>query len=447
MIGKKAIAMLAAGAMAVGLTTPAGAIAGMDAGLALTLGGAQAVIDTSMSESGMTPPLQDSKSIGFYGLEKTVRANNQTIQSLQKTLASVGSTDVVGPIEDQIWNYQMQNSNLEAQKNSYTESAKNLQNQLDSLGSDADEGLKSSLQAQIDQMNTLANNAAASIQKNNAVINGLEDSKDDAPADLADTYATTEKQVENSANQIVMGAQTQYISLCTMQDNIEALDRTIAAIDRQLPVVEKQYEIGTATALDVENLKNQRMAAESSKLTLENQIASIENSLSLTLGNDAGTTVHVQKVPEVTDRQLREMNYEKDLEEAKTNSYTIWQKRDALRKASNDYEDDVTSTLDAYNAAKIDLAAAQEQVENDFRKLFNDVSEKKRLLDKAESDLELAESNYKVAETKYEKGMISKLEYENAQDTLETAKAAITTAQTDLFTAYNTYDWAKRGVM
>ena len=92
-------------------------------------------------------------------------------------------------------------------------------------------------------MNTLANNAAANIQKNQAVISGLEDSKDDAPADLADTYATTEKQVENSANQIVMGAQTQYISLCTMQDNIEALDRTIAAIDRQLPVVEKQYEI------------------------------------------------------------------------------------------------------------------------------------------------------------------------------------------------------------
>lgn len=445
MIGKKAIAMLAAGAMAVGLTTPAGAIAGMDAGLALTLGGAQAVIDTSMSESGMTPPLQDSKSIGFYGLEKTVRANNQTIQSLQKTLASVGSTDVVGPIEDQIWNYQMQNSNLEAQKNSYTESAKNLQNQLNQVSGNAD--LEASLKAQIEQMNTLANNAAANIQKNQAVINGLEDSKDDAPADLADTYATTEKQVENSANQIVMGAQTQYISLCTMQDNIEALDRTIAAIDRQLPVLEKQYEIGMATALDVENLKNQRAAAVSSKLTLENQIASIENSLSLTLGNDAGTTVHVQKVPEVTDRQLREMNYEKDLEEAKTNSYTIWQKRDALRKASNDYEDDVTSTLDAYNAAKIDLAAAQEQVENDFRKLFNDVSEKKRLLDKAESDLELAESNFKVAETKYEKGMISKLEYEDAQDTLETAKAAITTAQTDLFTAYNTYDWAKRGVM
>lgn len=445
MIGKKAIAMLAAGAMAVGLTTPAGAIAGMDAGLALTLGGAQAVIDTSMSESGMTPPLQDSKSIGFYGLEKTVRANNQTIQSLQKTLASVGSTDVVGPIEDQIWNYEMQNSNLEAQKNSYEKAAQNLQNQLNQVSGNAD--LEASLKAQIEQMNTLANNAAANIQKNQAVINGLEDSKDDAPADLADTYATTEKQVENSANQIVMGAQTQYISLCTMQDNIEALDRTIAAIDRQLPVVEKQYEIGMATALDVENLKNQRMAAESSKLTLENQIASIENSLSLTLGNDAGTTVHVQKVPEVTDRQLREMNYEKDLEEAKTNSYTIWQKRDALRKASNDYEDDVTSTLDAYNAAKIDLAAAQEQVENDFRKLFNDVSEKKRLLDKAESDLELAESNYKVAETKYEKGMISKLEYENAQDTLETAKAAITTAQTDLFTAYNTYDWAKRGVM
>lgn len=443
MIGKKAIAMLAAGVMAVGLTTPAGAIAGMDAGLALTLGGAQAVIDTSMSESGMTPPLQDSKSIGFYGLEKTVRANNQTIQSLQKTLAGVGSTDVSSQFDSQRLSYGSQNSQLQKQAEEYEKSASDLRAAADN----ADETIKAALNAQADQMSLLAKQARASIAMNNAIIAGLDDAEEDAQQQLDDTYATTEKQVENSANQIVMGAQTQYISLCTMQDNIEALDRTIAAIDRQLPVVEKQYEIGMATALDVENLKNQRMAAESSKLTLENQIASIENSLSLTLGNDAGTTVHVQKVPEVTDRQLREMNYEKDLEEAKTNSYTIWQKRDALRKASNDYEDDVTSTLDAYNAAKIDLAAAQEQVENDFRKLFNDVSEKKRLLDKAESDLELAESNFKVSETKYEKGMISKLEYENAQDTLETAKAAITTAQTDLFTAYNTYDWAKRGVM
>ncbi|MDR3767422.1 MAG: TolC family protein [Butyricicoccus sp.] len=447
MIGKRGAAMLAAGLLAVGLTTPAGAIAGMDAGLALTLGGAQAAIDTSMSESGVTPPLQDSKSIGFYGLEKTIRANNQTIQSLQKTLASIGSTDVESQFVNQYIGYENQNTQLQQQVDKYRESAKELQDAANKLPDGQDDSMKAALNAQAQQMETLADQAQSTINANKLMIAGLDDAQDDAQEQLDDTYATTKKQVENSADQIVVGAQTQYISLCTMQDNIEALDRSIAAVDRQLPVIEKEYEIGMATALDVETLKNQRAAYVSSKLTLENQIAAIENSLSLTLGNDAGTTVHVQKVPEVTARQLRDMNYEKDLEEAKTNSYTIWQKRDALRKASNDYEDDVTSTLDAYNAAKIDLAAAQEQVENDFRKLFNDVSEKKRLVDQAESDLELAESNYKVTETKYQQGMISKLEYENAQDTLETAKAAITTAESNLFTAYNTYDWAKRGVM
>ena len=155
----------------------------------------------------------------------------------------------------------------------------------------------------------------------------------------------------------------------------------------------------------------------------------------------------MQKVPEVRDYDLRQMNYEKDLEEAKDNSYTIWQMRDALRQASNDYEDSVTSTLDAYNAAKINLEAAQEQVENDFRDIFNDVTEKRRLLDAAEDDLALAETNFQVSEVQYEQGMISQLEYENAKDTLETARAAVTTAETNLFISYNTYNWAKRGVM
>lgn len=449
MIAKKLTALLLAGATAVGLTVPAGAISPTGATMLLTTGAMRAMTEAGLENNGVstTPPAQDGRSIGFYGLEETVRTYNQTIQGLKRTLASVGSTDVVGPIEDQIWNYQIQNSNLNAQMQSYEASANALREQLNGLGNEGSESLRAALNAQIEQMNRLAYSAEQSIAANTAIINGLEDSKDDAPADLADTYATTEKQVENTANQIVMGAQTQYITLCSLNDNVAALDRTIAAIDRQIPVIEKQYEIGMASALDVETIKNQRATAVSSKTTLEAQIASLENSLSLTLGNSAGTTVHVQKVPEVRDYDLRQMNYEKDLEEAKDNSYTIWQMRDALRQASNDYEDSVTSTLDAYNAAKINLEAAQEQVENDFRDIFNDVTEKRRLLDAAEDDLALAETNFQVSEVQYEQGMISQLEYENAKDTLETARAAVTTAETNLFTSYNTYNWAKRGVM
>lgn len=447
MIRKRLAALLVAGATAVSLSAPACAVNAAGAGMLLTLGGAQAMTEAALEKRGVatTPPAQEGKSIGFYGLEKTVRTYNQTIKSLEKTLASVGATDVETPIEDQIWNYGIQLNQAQKDYDSYTKSKANLEAQLNSVQGNAD--LEATLKAQIAQMDALAQQADASIKTNSAIISNLEDAKDDAVEDLPDTYGSTKKQVENSANQIVMGAQTQYITLCSLGDNIAALERTIASLDRQIPVIEKQYEIGMASSLTLESIKNQRAAAASSKTTLETQIASIESSLSLTLGNSAGTTVHVQTVPQVTDRQLRSMNYEKDLEEAKTNSYTIWSARDKVRQASNDYEDDITSTLDAYNAAKINLAAAQEQVENDFRDIYNDVNEKNRLLAAAEDDLALAETNYKVAQTQYNQGMLSKNDYDDASDTLESAREAVKAAEINLFTAYNTYEWAKRGVM
>lgn len=447
MIRKRLAALLVAGATALSLSAPACAVNAAGASMLLTLGGAQAMTEAALEKRGVatTPPAQEGKSIGFYGLEKTVRTYNQTIKSLEKTLASVGATDVETPINDQIWNYQMQYSQSESKKQYYDDAAANLRNDLN--GMTESDPLYKTLTSQLAQMELLSKQEQASMELSDSMIGNLEDAKDDAVEDLPDTYGSTKKQVENSANQIVMGAQTMYISLCSLNDNVAALERTIASLDRQIPVIEKQYEIGMASSLTLESIKNQRAAAASSKTTLETQIASIESSLSLTLGNSAGTTVHVQTVPQVTDRQLRSMNYEKDLEEAKTNSYTIWEARDKVRQASNDYEDDITSTLDAYNAAKINLAAAQEQVENDFRDIYNDVNEKNRLLAAAEDDLALAETNYKVAQTQYNQGMLSKNDYDDASDTLESAREAVKAAEINLFTAYNTYEWAKRGVM
>ena len=43
--------------------------------------------------------------------------------------------------------------------------------------------------------------------------------------------------------------------------------------------------------------------------------------------------------------------------------------------------------------------------------------------------------------------MISEMTYADAQDTLAAAQESTQTAEIELFTAYNTYQWAKRGVM
>ena len=158
-----------------------------------------------------------------------------------------------------------------------------------------------------------------------------------------------------------------------------------------------------------------------------------------------GVKADISGLAPVTDTQLHSMNYENDLKEALANSYTIWQKKDALRQANNDYEDDITSTLHAVNAAKLDVENAEKSVAHSFLTLFNTVTEKQRLVQVADATYKLQVRLFDAADKKYGLGQLSKNELADAQDELDSAKDAITSAQYELFTAYNQYQWAKRG--
>ena len=81
---------LLAGALCLTLTAQAGAlsvsgVAGLGASAAIDV-----TLDTLEREGiNAAPPVQDAQNIGFTGLEKTVRANNLTIQSFHKRLQAL----------------------------------------------------------------------------------------------------------------------------------------------------------------------------------------------------------------------------------------------------------------------------------------------------------------------------------------------------------------------
>ena len=436
---RRMISALLAGALCTGtVIVPAGAVHVTDvAGLGM-LAAVSAVSSALQSDDvHAAPPVQDGASIGFTGLEDTVRANNQTIQAFKKTLAGIANTD----LDAQFFNQYLQ---YEAQIDQYEKQAAMYQQCMQALEPFRDDP---AIQAQytVAQMNyQMCVSSAAAIGE---IIDSLDDAQEDAQEELDDTYASTEKQLENAANQIVVGAQTAYLGVITIREGIETLDRNLAALDRNIQVVEKQVEIGMASELTLENLKQARRTAAAQRETLVLQQTTTENQLSLLCGNTADTTVHPTTLPTVTDQQLAAMDYEKDLEQALENSYSIWSARDEMRQASNDYEDDVTSTVDAYEAAKLNLEYAEESVTSSFRQLYLDVQDKKRLLDEAQAAYENELRNFEVDELQYERGMISKIDYLTAQDDLAAQEDAVRTAEHDLFSSYNTYDWAKRGYM
>ena len=93
------------------------------------------------------------------------------------------------------------------------------------------------------------------------------------------------------------------------------------------------------------------------------------------------------------------------------------------------------------------LKAEKESVTASFRSLYKTLQEQQSTLTAAESDLAMAQKTFSIQQTKYESGMISELDYIEAQETLAAAEEAAITARTDLLTAYNDYQWAIRGVM
>lgn len=436
---RKTIGVLLAGVICAISVAPAGAVHVTDVAGLGALAAATAAADVLGSgDVNAAPPVQDAQSIGFRGLEETVRAHNQTIQAFRKTLQGIENTDLDGQFFAEELQYQAQLNEYQSQANAYTTYIKELK-ALDGDSSDP------TIAAQIEMAESLLKVAQNGVAQINGIISGLDDAQEAAEDELDDTYTSTEKQLENTANGIVVGAQTAYAGIITIREGIETLDRSLAALDRNIAVVEKQVEIGMASQLTLENLEQTRRTAAAQRETLVKQQTATENQLSLLCGNTANTTVKPTTLPTVTDRQLADMNYEKDLEAALDNSYTIWSARDEMRKASNDYEDNVTSTKDAYEAAKLNLEYAEESVTNSFRQLYLDVQDKKRLLDEAQAAYDMEKKNFDVDALRYERGMISKNDYLTAQDDLAAQEDAVRTAEHDLFTAYNTYDWAKRG--
>lgn len=424
-------ALLAAG------TVPAGAAQlNSEAAKNFKEGAAVRTVVTAQPE-GTGPDGQTEQKIGFTGIEKTVRENNPTIKALQKTLSGIENTDIEAQFFNQYLQYDAQRSQYQAQVAIY-------QQCIDALSPYAEEPAVAA-QLKVARMNLqMAQQSVAGI---NAILKNLDDAEDDAKDNLDDTVATYKRQFANTENQIVVGAQTAYLGIITIGQGLDTLDRNLAMLDRNITVVEKQVELGMASQLTLDNLKQTRRTAAAQRETLVKQQTATENQLSLLMGKPVSTTVKPTTVPQVTEKQLRDMDYNKDLEEALKNSYSIWVKQDAVRSASNDYEDDVTSTLDAYEAAKINLEAEKDSVTNSFRALYDDVQDKKRLVTEAQAALETQQKNFGASAKQYQIGMISKNDYLDAQDELTAKEEALSTAQNDLFTAYNTYDWAKRGFM
>ena len=368
--------------------------------------------------------------LSFDTLEKTVREGNVSIRSYQQTVESAEKTDV----SDQYVNKYF---NLSQQIDAYDKQISSLKKSRDSI---EDTDLRKTITAQISVLQATRDSLYQQYKD-------LDDDEDNAKDEQKKTVDSTRRQMQNNADTICLSAENHYISLASMQYSLAQTERSLQQLDRSIAQTKKQVALGIATKNTLSGLESQRELLAAQQKSAQTSADSLANTLAIQCGYPTGTEITIESLPEVTAEQLASIDYETDLAEALKNSYSIWSADDSVRKASDDYENDVTNNLHAYEAAKIQRDATEESVKSSFRKLYKTMQEKNTAMTAAQTDLAQAQKTFAVSQLQYNRGMISRIKFEEAQDTYTTAQETAENARTDLLTAYNNYQWAKRGVM
>lgn len=391
------------------------------------------------------PELAAVEVLTYAAVEPLVRQNNLTVLSNRETLAGIEAVDIdeaiddledmIDDLEDAVDGFEELSDDIEDSMGTALYTLKQLDNTV--LG----------LAALIPYQTALGTGTIASLQSQIATLKAQIGQLEDQIETLENTdYEPYERQFENIEDQIVMGAQTAYIGLATMQQNYVLLLQQIDLLGIKVNEMKTRYKMGQVSDLDVAEVEATKLEADSGLETLKLSVRNTKGDLNLLLGRPASQGFLLDGLPELDTAQLASLDLTRDLASGKRASYDIYKAEQALEDAKDlDKSDD--SRKNKIRAAEYTLSSTEQSFEQSFRKLFRDVAEKNRLVTVAKQNQTLEARKLAVAETKYNRGMISRNDLIEAQLDKAKVDTDVKLAQVNLFAAYMQYEWAVKGVL
>ena len=271
--------------------------------------------------------------------------------------------------------------------------------------------------------------------------------------DLQEDNAGIVRQLKNLEDQIALGGETMYMAILAMESQEDGLERQLAALDRQLEELRLRHKLGQISTLTLTEAEAGRASLASGLETLRMNIRVYKAQLETLLGAEQTGSIQLGGVPQVTAKQLSDMDLEAGLASAKEASYELFDAKRTLKGTQDAYHGigDYTPTLNAehgWPAAKYTYNNTVQNYEMKFRTLYAQVKDYKQILEASKVSASSKEASYAAAELKYRQGNNTKNTLLTAEDELTAAKEAVRSAENDLFTAYNNYCWAvKTGIL
>lgn len=250
-----------------------------------------------------------------------------------------------------------------------------------------------------------------------------------------DTSKRNTSQIRQYEKQVISGAQSAMIGYNTIVDNKVTLETMVDLYQKQCDMYQRMAALGLANQTDVVSAQTSLIGAKSQLASLQSQQDSVYRTLCLLLGYDTDSGVEIRNLPDFDMSRLDGMNLEADTKKAIGNNYTLIGQRTSAKGETN-----------AQIAARLNtIEEGEQKLTIEMQRLYQDVLDKKAAYEAAMTGYEAAEKSNGAAQRQYQNGLLSEMQYVGTQISYNQKKAAKESAELDLWTAMNAYDWGIEG--
>lgn len=251
-----------------------------------------------------------------------------------------------------------------------------------------------------------------------------------------DTSKRNTSQIRQYEKQVISGAQSAMIGYNTIVDNKATLETMVDLYQKQCDMYQRTAALGLANQTDVVSAQTSLIGAKSQLASLQSQQDSVYRTLCLLLGYDTDSGVEIRNLPDFDMSRLDGMNLKADTKKAIGNNYTLIGQRTSAKGETN-----------AQIAARLNtIEEGEQKLTIEMQRLYQDVLDKKAAYEAAMTGYEAAEKSNGAAQRQYQNGLLSEMQYVGTQISYNQKKAAKESAELDLWTAMNAYDWGIEGL-
>ncbi len=242
-----------------------------------------------------------------------------------------------------------------------------------------------------------------------------------------DRYSRT---FSSAADQIMIGYNSALANRAVVQ---KALDLSISGYEAQ----SISFKQGLATEADVLEANKGVLAAQAALDQLDNTIDGLKRSLCLMTGYPADGSVQIGEIPQLDLSVIGALDLTADTAKAIGNNYDLIEKRHG---GSN-------KTTTGIKNKDASISESEQNLTVTMQSYYQEILQSKSTYDAASTAYEKAVLVKQKADRSYQLGMLSKINYLQAQMAFSQAEGEKQTAYNTLYQAYSTYQWAVNGIV